>query len=104
MQTLLCTWKGAMQTLLRTWIGDIISGNKKKTKILNSAKFQTDFFQTTYTLGVYITYVTAFKNTNILKESTFNRGNKWGPLKILRRPRKSLGAKVVSMCINVMTW
>ena len=45
--------------------------DKKMAKIAISANKKNIFFQTTYILGVYMTYVTTFGNTNILRESTF---------------------------------
>ena len=36
------------------------------------ANFQRKLLKTTNILGVYITYVTTFENTNILMESIFN--------------------------------
>ena len=64
MHTLLRTWKGDMQTSLRTWSGDIDAGTKK-TKLAIFPNFGFFSFETTYSLGVYMTYVTPFKLTNI---------------------------------------
>ena len=35
------------------------------------SNIQRELFKTTNILGVYMTYVTTFKNTNILRETTF---------------------------------
>ena len=70
MQTLLCTLKGAMPTLLCSWSGDTFSGTKKILKLPHMPIFFIFFYQTTYILEVYMIYLTTFDNTNIWWEST----------------------------------
>ena len=43
-----------------------------KAKTASFANFQRELLKITNFLGVYMTYVTTFDNTNILRESTFN--------------------------------
>ena len=46
--------------------------DQKIAKICNFVFFCKLFFDITYISGVYITYMTTIKNTNLLRESTFN--------------------------------
>ena len=50
--------------------------DQKIAKTAIFANFQRELFKTTNILGVYMTYVTIFDNTNILRESTFKKENR----------------------------
>ena len=76
MQTLLRTWKGAMQTLLHTRSRDIVSVSRKKLKLLFLPKIIIEFSLNTYIKGVFMTYMTTFGNENNLRESTSNKAAK----------------------------
>ena len=47
--------------------------DQKIAQIAISHRFLKEFVKTIYIAGVYMTYVTSFKNINILRESTFEK-------------------------------
>ena len=97
LQTVLQTQNRAMKILLRTWNRGIVSGTQQSLRIAIYANFQKLFIQTTYFGRVYTTYVTTFKNTNILRESIFKdqTDNFETPCRTLNPPCHLLTVKAV---------